>query len=88
MFGSFLGPSFSQAAIEKRLMALDGRFTVMSEDEMIETTAQALARQQAIGWFQGRMELHRQSPGTITRRLVLQLNFNPGRTVSYLDPRL
>ena len=87
MFGSFLGPSFSQAAIEQRLMALRGRFTVMSE-EMIETTAQALARQQAIGLFQGRMELHRQSPGTIIRRLVLQLNFNPGRTVSYLDPRL
>src|SRR4029453_6916364 len=71
MFGSFLGPSFSQAAIEQRLMALGGRFTVMSEDEMIETTAQALARQQAIGWFQGRMELHRQSPGTITRPSVL-----------------
>jgi hypothetical protein len=46
MFGSFLGPSFSQAAIEQRLMALRGRFTVMSKDEMIETTAQALARQQ------------------------------------------
>ncbi|MGB7278458.1 MAG: carbamoyltransferase N-terminal domain-containing protein, partial [Pseudolabrys sp.] len=34
MFGSFLGPSFSQADIERRLMALGARFTVVSEDEM------------------------------------------------------
>jgi len=31
-------------------MALGGRFTVMSEDEMIETTAQALARQFRAAW--------------------------------------
>ena len=36
MFGSFLGPSFSQADIERRLMASGARFTVLSEDEMIE----------------------------------------------------
>src|SRR5262245_44253958 len=68
MFGSFLGPSFSQAAIEQRLMALGGRFTVMSEDEMIETTAQALARQQAVGWFQGRMEF---GPRALGARSIL-----------------
>jgi carbamoyltransferase len=56
MFGSFLGPHFSQAAIEQRLAACGARFSVLSEDEMIEKTAQALASQQAVGWFQGRME--------------------------------
>jgi carbamoyltransferase len=56
MFGSFLGPSFPQPEIERRLAASGAHFTVLSEDEMIERTAQALAGQEAVGWFQGRME--------------------------------
>jgi len=68
MFGSFLGPSFSQAAIEQRLMTLGGRFTVVSEDEMIETSAQALARQKTVGWFQGRMEF---GPRALGARSIL-----------------
>ena len=68
MFGSFLGPSFSQAAIEQHLMALGGRFTVLSEDEMIETSAQALARQKSVGWFQGRMEF---GPRALGARSIL-----------------
>jgi carbamoyltransferase len=63
MFGSFLGPQFSQAAIEQRLLATGARFTVVSEDKMIELTAQALANQQAVGWFQGRMEFGPRSLG-------------------------
>src|SRR5262249_24717003 len=54
MFGSFLGPSFSQAEIEQRLLTSGARFTVLSEDEMIAKTVAALADQQAVGWFQGR----------------------------------
>jgi carbamoyltransferase len=56
MFGSFLGPSYSQATIERQLTAAGARFKVLSEDDMIEMAAQALANQQAVGWFQGRME--------------------------------
>jgi carbamoyltransferase len=63
MSGSFLGPSFSQAEIERRLAASGARFTVVSEDDMIEMTAQALASQQAVGWFQGRMEFGPRSLG-------------------------
>jgi carbamoyltransferase len=68
MFGSFLGPRFSQTAIEHRLAALGARFTVFSEDEMIEMTAQALASQQAVGWFQGRMEF---GPRALGARSIL-----------------
>jgi carbamoyltransferase len=63
MSGAFLGPSFSQADIERRLAAAGGRFAILSEDEVIETTAQALASHQAVGWFQGRMEFGPRSLG-------------------------
>ena len=81
MFGSFLGPSFSQADIERRLMASGAHFTVLSEDEMIEMTAQALASQQAVGWFQGRMEFGPRSLGARSilgdpRSPTMQRNLN------------
>ena len=63
MAGSFLGPSFPQSDIERRLMASGARFSVLDEDEMVETTAQALVGQQAVGWFQGRMEFGPRSLG-------------------------
>jgi carbamoyltransferase len=63
MSGSFLGPSFDQADIEQRLTAAGAHFAVLGEDEMIEATAQALASQQAVGWFQGRMEFGPRSLG-------------------------
>ena len=68
MFGSLLGPSFSQAAIEQRLTAAGARFTVVNDDEMIEMTAQGLASQQAVGWFQGRMEF---GPRALGARSIL-----------------
>jgi carbamoyltransferase len=68
MFGSFLGPSFSQADIERRLVASGAHFTVLSEEDMIEITARALANQQAVGWFQGRMEF---GPRALGARSIL-----------------
>jgi carbamoyltransferase len=68
MLGSFLGPSFSQAEIERRLTTSDAHFTVLSEHEMIEATAQALAGGQAVGWFQGRMEF---GPRALGARSIL-----------------
>jgi carbamoyltransferase len=56
MEGAYLGPAFDQADIEARLTAAGARFTVVSDDDLIERTAQALADQKAIGWHQGRME--------------------------------
>jgi carbamoyltransferase len=63
MSGSFLGPGFPQAEIEQRLKAAGAKFAPLSETGMIETTAQALAEQKAVGWFQGRMEFGPRSLG-------------------------
>jgi carbamoyltransferase len=63
MSGSYLGPGFAQEDIERRLTAAGARFTVLDEDAMIRTTAQALAEQKAVGWFQGRMEFGPRSLG-------------------------
>jgi len=63
MSGALLGPEFSQNEIERRLTACGARFAVLGDDEMIETTAQALSDQLAVGWFQGRMEFGPRSLG-------------------------
>ncbi|MFZ2159778.1 MAG: carbamoyltransferase [Bradyrhizobium sp.] len=63
MAGSYLGPHFSQTEIERRLTAAGAKFAVLDEAAMLETTAQALAAQQAVGWFQGRMEFGPRSLG-------------------------
>jgi len=56
MRGSYLGPAFEQSEIERRLRQVGARFLSLSDDETIHTAAQALEDQQALGWFQGRME--------------------------------
>jgi carbamoyltransferase len=56
MKGSYLGPSFEQSEIETRLTQAGANFTVLSSDETISETAQALSDGLAVGWFQGRME--------------------------------
>ncbi len=81
MSGAFLGPQYAQADIELRLKAAGARFTVMSEAEMVETTAKALADQLAIGWFQGRMEFGPRSLGARSilgdpRSATMQKNLN------------
>lgn len=56
MKGSYLGPVYGQHDIEHRLKTAGAVFTVVSEDQMISQTAQALADGKAVGWHQGRME--------------------------------
>ncbi len=56
MMGSYLGPEWDQAEIERRLSAAGAIFTVLSGDGVIEAAAQALAEEKAVGWMQGRME--------------------------------
>ncbi len=63
MSGSYLGPRFEQADIEKRLAAVGAKFTNHTEEDMIELTAQALADGKAVGWHQGRMEFGPRSLG-------------------------
>ena len=68
MSGSYLGPAFSQNDIERRLTEAGARFCVATTDEMIETTAQALASQRIVGWCQGRMEF---GPRSLGARAIL-----------------
>ncbi len=56
MKGSYLGPEFGKEAIERDLEEAGAVFKTLSEADMIETTAKALAEGKAVGWFQGRME--------------------------------
>ena len=56
MKGSYLGPAFAQDEIERRLTAAGAVFEVMDEDDVIATTADALAEGKAVGWMSGRME--------------------------------
>ena len=56
MKGSYLGPEFSQAEIERRLTAACARYVVLSDDELLDACADALESEKAVGWFQGRME--------------------------------
>jgi carbamoyltransferase len=56
MAGSLLGPLYNQGDIEHRLKAAGAVFTVYDEAALVSKTAAALAANQAVGWFQGRME--------------------------------
>ena len=63
MQGSYLGPSYKQESIENELLACGAKFDSVTENEMIEQTAQALVDGKAIGWFQDRMEFGPRSLG-------------------------
>jgi carbamoyltransferase len=56
MKGSYLGPQFSQQEITERLTNCGAVFETLTEDQVIERTAQALASGKAVGWMNGRME--------------------------------
>ena len=56
MKGSYLGPSYTQVDIERRLLNAGAVFTTEDDTDLINTAAHALADGRAIGWHQGRME--------------------------------
>ncbi|WP_443640313.1 carbamoyltransferase [Candidatus Njordibacter sp. Uisw_039] len=63
MKGAYLGPSYSQAEIERRLKAIGALFSIVSDEELIDETASALVEGKAVGWHQGRMEFGPRSLG-------------------------
>ncbi len=56
MGGSYLGPRFAQADVAQRLRAAGAKFEELGDDAVLDATADALAAEKAVGWFQGRME--------------------------------
>ena len=68
MHGSYLGPAFSESEIANQLSAQGAKFQLLSQHEMIEKTALALAAGSAVGWMQGRMEF---GPRALGARSIL-----------------
>ncbi len=68
MSGSYLGPDFAQAEIERRLSAAGAVFEVLGGADLLEDTVDALVAEKAVGWFQGRMEF---GPRALGNRSIL-----------------
>jgi carbamoyltransferase len=75
MEGALLGPDYAQADVESRLAEAGARFTVVSDEDVIEQTASSLAAGEAVGWMQGRMEF---GPRALGARSVLGDPRSPG----------
>jgi carbamoyltransferase len=68
MEGAYLGPAFAQKDVERRLKDAGARFSVVSNEDIVENTATALASGEAVGWMQGRMEF---GPRALGNRSIL-----------------
>jgi len=86
MQGSFLGPEYTQSEIEEELKTIGAKFDILTEDNLINKTAEDLSKGNAIGWFQGRMEFGPRALGgrsiigdarstTMQKRLNLKVKF-------------
>jgi carbamoyltransferase len=56
MHGSYLGPEYAPGQIQAELDALGAKYKVLDDDTLFSKTAQLLADENVVGWFQGRME--------------------------------
>ena len=56
MKGSYLGPEFSDAEIEKFLVDSGAVYNHYTTDSMVREVAGQLSQDKVIGWFQGKME--------------------------------
>ena len=68
MQGAYLGPSFREADVERRLTAAGAKFAACTDDELLGRAVEALADGKAVGWFQGRMEF---GPRALGNRSIL-----------------
>jgi carbamoyltransferase len=68
MNGAYLGPGFTDDDIKRRLTAAGAKFSCLSDGDLIQTTARAMADGKAVGWMQGRMEF---GPRALGNRSIL-----------------
>ena len=68
MKGSFLGPEFDDAAIERFLESAGASYTRLDRDELTDRVAALLANEHVVGWFDGRMEF---GPRALGARSIL-----------------
>jgi len=64
MQGAYLGPSFSNGELQRRLTGAGANYQVLSDGELCEECAAALIEGKVLGWFQGRMEFGPRALGT------------------------
>ena len=68
MQGAYLGPAFDDGDICAVLDRYGAVFEEMTDDALFAFTAKALARENVVGWFQGRMEF---GPRALGNRSIL-----------------
>jgi carbamoyltransferase len=68
MQGAYLGPSFSDAEIEAFLASVGAPYERLERADLLDRTAELLAQEQIIGWFNGRMEF---GPRALGSRSIL-----------------
>ncbi|MGE0622662.1 MAG: carbamoyltransferase [Pseudomonadales bacterium] len=68
MSGGYLGPAFTDEAIESALIEAKASYRRVPGSELIEAVAQAIADDQVVGWMQGRMEF---GPRALGARSIL-----------------
>ena len=68
MKGAYLGSSFENHDVERRLTKAGARYAVLGDAELIHRSVDALIKGKAVGWFQGRMEF---GPRALGNRSIL-----------------
>lgn len=68
MQGSYLGPSFTDAEIERYLTTVGAVYHKLERQPLLDTAAQLLADEKIVGWFNGRMEF---GPRALGSRSIL-----------------
>jgi len=53
---AYLGPEFTDAQIAQYLDGAGAKYRTLADRELVEQTAELLAKGNVVGWFQGRME--------------------------------
>lgn len=71
---NFLGPAYSNDEIQQTLEELGIQFQYLERQELLKTTAELIAQQNVVGWFQGRMEF---GPRSLGARSILADARNP-----------
>lgn len=68
MKGAYLGPAFDMTDVRRALLARGAVFQELSEPDLIDRVATALAEEKVVGWFHGRMEF---GPRALGARSIL-----------------
>lgn len=68
MQGSYLGPRFTEAEIQSYLDAVGANYQRLEDNDLLPWVAEILARENVVGWFQGRMEF---GPRALGNRSIL-----------------